>query len=45
MKPSKAAINDYYRLLQAKADKGDTYAAAKLIELDMLDQQRKETAQ
>lgn len=43
-KPTKAAIAGYFRMLRAKADKGDTYAAAKLIELDMIAANRKETA-
>jgi len=32
-KPSRQAIANYYRLLQAKADEGDTTAAGWLIDL------------
>lgn len=42
-KPSKAAVANYYRLLQTKADEGDTTAAGWLCQLDLL--QRKDTAQ
>lgn len=42
-RPSKAAIANYYRLLQDKADQGDTAAAGWLLQLDLLDNQtRKE---
>lgn len=36
-KPSRKAIDAYYRLLQDKADSGDTNAAGKLLELDLLE--------
>ncbi|MCL7940695.1 hypothetical protein M8009_10375 [Halomonas sp. ATCH28] len=36
-KPSKQAIASYYKLLAHKADEGDTYAAAKLVELDLFE--------
>ncbi|UYG01767.1 hypothetical protein OCT51_11135 [Halomonas sp. LR3S48] len=42
MKPTRQAIANYYRLLTDKADQGDTTAAAKLIELDLLDRQKQE---
>jgi len=44
-KPSRQAIASYYRLLQAKADEGDTTAAGWLCLLDHQDHHRKETAQ
>ncbi|MGQ4879815.1 hypothetical protein ACOJCM_14715 [Billgrantia sp. LNSP4103-1] len=43
VKPTKAAIANYFRLLQDKANQGDTLAAAELIKIDLLDR-RKETA-
>lgn len=35
VRPSKAAVDSYYRLLTNAADTGDTQAAAALIQLDM----------
>ena len=43
-KPSQKSISGYYKLLRSAADQGDINAAGKLIELDLLNQQ-KETAQ
>ena len=36
-KPSQKAISGYYKLLRSAADDGDTTAAAKLIELDLIE--------
>jgi hypothetical protein len=44
-KPSQKAISGYYKLLRSAADQGDTSAAGWLCQLDLLNQQRKETAQ
>ncbi len=43
VKPSRKAIDTYYRLLADKADEGDTTAAGWLCQLDLL--QRKEPTQ
>jgi len=45
LKPSQEAVRSYYRLLQTKADQGDTTAAGWLLQLNMIDQQKKETTQ
>ncbi|MCO7245255.1 hypothetical protein [Halomonas sp. Mc5H-6] len=45
LKPSQETVRSYYRLLQAKADQGDANAAGWLLQLDLTDQQKKETAQ
>ncbi len=37
VKPSKRAIDTYYRLLADKAEEGDTTAAGWLCQLDLLD--------
>lgn len=43
-RPSRESVRNYYALLRSAADQGDINAAGKLIELDLLNQQ-KETAQ
>lgn len=35
-KPSRKALDAYYRLLQTKADEGDTTAAGWLCQLDLI---------
>lgn len=44
VKPSKRAIDTYYRLLADKAEEGDTTAAGWLCQLDLLDRERHERA-
>lgn len=39
-KPTREAIQNYYRMLAEAADQGDTSAARHLIELDLLNQSR-----
>lgn len=39
IRPTKAAINSYYKTLKDAANSGDILAAAKLIELDHLTSQ------
>lgn len=40
LKPSKAAVAAYYRMLAEAADKGDTTAAGWLCQLDLLNQRK-----